>query len=80
MLPLGKEEKIRKMTEVIDIRKMTEVIDIRIIIEDIIKVSLKTRKKNPKERIMIDVGKVTLFASNVERRDTLADTVTFKDR
>ena len=42
---------------------MIEVIDIRTIIEDIIKVSLKTRKKNPKERNMIDVGKVTLPAS-----------------
>ena len=62
------------MTEVI------EVIDIRTIIEDIIKVSLKTRKKSPKERNMIDVGKVTLLVSNVGKRDTLADTVTFKDR
>ena len=68
MLPLGKEEKKRKMTEVIDIRT---------IIEDIIKVSLKTRKKSPKERNMIDIGKVTLLVSNVGKRDTLADTVTF---
>ena len=47
MPPLEKEEKKRKMTEVIDIRT---------IIEDIIKVSLKTRKKNPKESNKIDVG------------------------
>ena len=59
---------------------MIEVIDTRTIIEDIIKVSLKTRRKNPKERNMIDVGKVTLLASNVGKRYTLADTVTFKDR
>ena len=71
MLPLEKEEKKRKMTEVIDIRT---------IIEDIIKVSLKTRKKNPKERNMIDVGKVTLPASNVGKKDKLADIVTFKER
>ena len=71
MLPLGKEEKKRKMIEVIDIRT---------IIEAIIKVSLKTRKKNPKERSMIDVGKVTLLASNVGKRDTLADIVIFKER
>ena len=71
MLPLGKEEKKRKMIEVIDIRT---------IIQDIIKVSLKTRKKNPKERNMIDVGKVTLPASNVGKRDTLVDIVIFKER
>ena len=71
MLPLGKEEKKRKIIEVIDIRT---------IIEDIIKVRLKTRKKNPKERSMIDVGKVTLLASNVGKRDTLADIVIFKER
>ena len=59
---------------------MTEVIDIRTIIEDIIKVSLKTRKKNPKERNRIDIGKVTLLASNVGKKDTLADIVTFKER
>ena len=66
------------MTEVID------MIDIRTIIEDIIKVSLKTslktRKKSLKERNMIDVEKVTLFVSSVGKKDTLADTVTFKDR
>ena len=59
---------------------MIEVIDTRTIIEDIIKVSLKTRKNNPNERNMIDVGKVTLLASNVGKRDTLADIVTFKER
>ena len=56
------------------------MIDIRTIIEDIIKVRLKTRKKNPKERSMIDVGKVTLPASNVGNRDILADIVIFKER
>ena len=71
MLPLGKEEKKRKIIEVIDIRT---------IIEDIIKVRLKIRKKNPKERNMIDVGKVTLPVSNVEKKDTLADIVIFKER
>ena len=59
---------------------MTEVIDIRTMIKDIIKVRLKIRKKNPKERNMIDVGKVTLLASNVGKKDTLADIVTFKER
>ena len=59
---------------------MTEVIDIRTMIKDIIKVRLKIRKKNPKERNMIDVGKVTLPASNVGKKDTLADIVTFKER
>ena len=59
---------------------MIEVIDIRTIIEDNIKVSLKTRKKNPTERNMIDVGKVTLPASNVGKRDTLADIIIFKER
>ena len=59
---------------------MTEVIDIRTMVEDIIKVRLKIRKKNPKERNMIDEGKVTLPASNVGKRDTLADAVIFKER
>ena len=59
---------------------MTEVIDIRTMIKDIIKVRLKIRKKNPKERNMIDVGKVTLPVSNVEKKDTLADIVIFKER
>ena len=59
---------------------MIEVIDTRTIIEDIIKVSLKTRKKNPKDRNMIDVGKVTFLASNVRKRDTLVNIATFKER
>ena len=59
---------------------MIEIIDTKTIIEDIIKVSLKTRKKNPKARNMIKDGKVTLLASNVGKRDTLADIVTFKER
>ena len=59
---------------------MTEVIDIRTMIKDIIKVRLKIRKKNPKERNMIDVGKVTLPVSSVEKKDTLADIVIFKER
>ena len=58
---------------------MTEVIDIRTIIEDIIKVSLKTRKKNPKERNMIDIEKMTVSVSNVVKKDTLVNTVTFKE-
>ena len=44
-------------------------IDTRIIIEDIIKVGLKKRKKSPKERNVIDIKKETLFASNVAKRD-----------
>ena len=59
---------------------MTEVIDIRTMIKDIIKVRLKIRKKNPKERNMIDVGKVTLPVSNVEKKDILANIVIFKER
>ena len=55
-------------------------IDTRIIIEDIIKVGLKTRKKSPKERNVIDIKNETLFASNVAKRDILVDTVTFKER
>ena len=71
MLPLGKEEKKRKMIELINTKT---------IIEDVIKVSLKTRKNNPKARNMIDDGKVTLLASNVGKMDTLVDIVTFKER
>ena len=56
------------------------MIDTIKIIEDIIKVSLETRKKNPKERNMIDVGKVILLASNVGKRDILVNIVTFKER
>ena len=59
---------------------MIEMIDITTIIEDIIKVSLKTRRKNPKERNIVDVGKVTLLASNVGKKDTLVNIVTFKER
>ena len=54
------------------------MIDTTTIIEDIIKVGLKKRKKNPKERNMIDVRKMTLFASHVVKRETLVNTVTFK--
>ena len=56
------------------------LIDIKPIIEDIIEVGLKKRKKSPKERNMIDIERMTLFASNVVKRDTLLDTVTFKER
>ena len=56
------------------------LIDINTTVEDTIRVGPKKRKKNPKERNMIDVEKVTLFVSSVGKRDTLADTVTFKDR
>ena len=69
LLPLGKERKKRKM-----------LIDIKPIIEDIIEVGLKKRKKSPKERNMIDIERMTLFASNVVKRDTLVDTVSFKER
>ena len=55
-------------------------IDKRIIIEDIIKVGLKKRKKSLKERNVIDIKKETLFASNVGKKDTLVDTVIFKER
>ena len=55
-------------------------IDTRIMTEDIIRVGLKKRKKNPKERNVIDIKKETLSASNVAKRDTLVDTVTFKER
>ena len=54
------------------------MIDTTTIIEDIIKVGLKKRKKSPKERNMIDVRKMTLFASHVVKRETLVNTVTFK--
>ena len=35
---------------------------------------------NTKERNMIDIEGMTLFASNVVKSDTLVDTVTFKER
>ena len=54
------------------------MIDTTTIIEDIIKVGLNKRKKSPKERNMIDVKKMTLFASNVVKRDTLVSTMAFK--
>ena len=66
-LPLGKEGNKRKMIDTTTI-------------EDIIKVGLKKRKKSPKERNMIDIEKMTLFASNVVKRDTLVNIVTFKER
>ena len=66
LLPLGKEQKRRKMR-----------IDT---IEDIIKVGLKKRKKSPKERNVIDIKKETLIASYVGKRDTLVDIVTLKER
>ena len=56
------------------------LIDTKTIIEGIIKVGLKKRKKSPKERNMIDIEKMTLFASNVVKRDTLVNIVTFKER
>ena len=56
------------------------LIDTKTIIEGIIKVGLKKRKKSPKERNMIDIERMTLFASNVVKRDTLVDTTTFKER
>ena len=54
--------------------------DIKTIIEDIIKVGLKKRRKTPKERNVIDIERITLFASNVVKRDTLVNTITFKER
>ena len=57
------------------------LIDIKPIIEDIIKVGLKKRKKNPKERNVIDIERImTLFASNVVKMDTLVNIATFKER
>ena len=55
------------------------LIDTKTIIEGIIKVGLKKRKKSPKERNMIDIEKMT-FASNVVKRDTLVNIATFKER
>ena len=54
--------------------------NIKPIIEDTIKVGLKKREKSPKERNMIDIERMTSFASNVVKRDTLVDTITFKER
>ena len=64
MLLLGKEEKKRKM-----------LIDIKTIVEDIIKIG----KKNLKERNMIDIEKMTVSVSNVVKKDTLVNTITFKE-
>ena len=70
MLLLGKEGKKRKM-----------LIDIKTIIEDIIKIDLKIRKKSTlKERNMIDTEKMTLFVSNGVKKDILVNIVTFKER
>ena len=69
LLPLGKERKKRKM-----------LTDIKPIIEDRVKVGLKKRKKSPKERNVIDIEGMALFASNVVKMDTLVDIVTFKER
>ena len=57
MLTLGKDKK-KKMEKML--------IDINTTVEDTIRVGPKKRKKNPKERNMIDVKKMTLPASNVE--------------
>ena len=54
--------------------------NIKPIIEDTIKVGLKKREKSPKERNMIDIERMASFASNVVKRDTLVDTITFKER
>ena len=57
------------------------LIDIKTIIEDIIKIDLKIRKKSTlKERNMIDTEKMTLFVSNVVKKDILVNIVTFKER
>ena len=70
LLPLGKEGKKRKM-----------LTDIKPIIEDIIKFGIKKIEKSPKKKKnVIDIERMTLFASNVVKRDTLVNTVTFKER
>ena len=56
------------------------LIDIKIVIEDTIKIDLKIRKKSPKERNMIDTEKMTLFVSNVVKKDILVNIITFKKR
>ena len=56
------------------------LIDIKIVIEDTIKIDLKIRKKSPKERNMIDAKKMTLFVSNVVKKDILVNIITFKKR
>ena len=54
--------------------------DIKPIIEDRVKVGLKKRKKSPKERNVIDIEGMALFASNVVKMDTLVNIATFKER
>ena len=54
--------------------------DIKTIIEDTIKIDLKIRKKSLKERNIIDTEKMTLFVSNVVKKDILVNIVTFKER
>ena len=57
------------------------LIDIKTIIEDIIKIDLKIRKKSTlKERNMIDTEKMILFVSNGVKKDILVNIVTFKER
>ena len=56
------------------------LIDIKIVIEDTIKIDLKIRKKSLKERNMIDTEKMTLFVSNVVKKDILVNIITFKKR
>ena len=51
------------------------LIDIKTIVEDIIKIG----KNNLKERNMIDIEKMTVSVSNVVKKDTLVNTVTFKE-
>ena len=57
-------------------KKRKMLIDIKTIVEDIIKIG----KKNLKERTMIDIEKMTLFVSNVVKKDILVNIVTFKER
>ena len=56
-------------------KKRKMLIDIKTIVEDIIKIG----KKNLKERNMIDIEKMTVSVSNVVKKDTLVNTVTFKE-
>ena len=45
-------------------KKRQTLIDIKTIVEDIIKTCIKIRKKNLKERNLIDIEKIILFVSN----------------
>ena len=56
------------------------LIDIKTVIEETIKIDLKIRKKSLKESNMIDIEKMTLFVSNVVKKDILVNIVTFKER